>query len=931
MIVTSVEIKKETEYGISEGSKYRLETLLESLTNKGFVFEVRPGGQKDQLLVFLKLSGPALQKYAREDISKSFQAGSTGANTSELDRLRITYETLTKSKSQGGLGITPAEGDFTEVVSITPLNEYVQGTSFGEAFKTTLKKGYSVEKVKDAFGVQAALYFEGLRLFIVWLVGLAGFGVAAHFKTGGTARFVYSTINLIWGVTFLVAWQYKLKVLTNKWGVQNSPLIDKLDRTSLESKGAIKSSETHKSLLARDYSTFLKQLAFIPIALGFFFALLTYQLGCFVVEIFLTEIYDGPGKQFLSLVPTILISGFVPVISIVYGIVCNKVLAWENHAAPRSRENSLIIKNLFLLFLVNYAPLFITTFLYLPFCHAIAPQIVNFQGHFLRKSSQRGYYKFLATLKKRLDLRVNRGRLQTQYFYFIVTNLIVQLGMKYVLPPVMGIVLGSVFGGSKKIPSHVDNPLEEGWLSAVRAVVSLPSYDANDDICGFAVKFGFLIIFGPVWSIAPLATLFFTVLTFWLDLFKLKSGKYFKPSIPSRADSIYPWNYVFLGLVVIGTVLSPYRHLKEVTEYSGELSYDMAGDVKYSGFDYLLATLLEHSVLALYFALSTLASKHKSKEELGNVLTEQALREKFGTRLKEISSFTADITTTGWPRQTPEQVIESAEKRIQFVNQKALEDTQKSSTPGGEKSLLKGHERLTLGDSVEEKQRIIREKEQLLKQKEDLLRKEALENDKKSLEQSKDQGDEVIETRNEKGDLQASTIDNNNHFDLIDANKVAEKAAESKEKSTTSQQGIAQAGAAEPSATKSGDSKPENSKTGASKPEASKPEETKPVAFQSEDTHPESIKAKGEEILEKNSNVAKEGKEKVEPSVKDAEKKLGGEDSDLKEGEQKAKEAKDGAIKLNAPPRQSGESSASKNTKNSSQSPLKKLFKKAKK
>ena len=164
--------------------------------------------------------------------------------------------------------------------------------------------------------------------------------------------------------------------LVNVWGVQNSHLIEEHNSELAKVNERYEEKSTYFHANNTNGFRFLKQLAFIPIALVFVGVLISYQLSCFCIEIFLTDIYDGPGKSLLTLLPTVLISVFVPILTIVYNAVTDIIVKWENHDNQYSKNNSILVKTFVLNFLTGYVPLIITSFIYLPFAHLVQPHLV---------------------------------------------------------------------------------------------------------------------------------------------------------------------------------------------------------------------------------------------------------------------------------------------------------------------------------------------------------------------------------------------------------------------------------------------------------------------------------------------------------------------------------------------------------------------------
>ena len=81
-------------------------------------------------------------------------------------------------------------------------------------------------------------------------------------------------------------------------GVQNSHLIEEHNSELAKVNERYEEKSTYFHANNTNGFRFLKQLAFIPIALVFVGVLISYQLSCFCIEIFLTDIYDGPGNLY---------------------------------------------------------------------------------------------------------------------------------------------------------------------------------------------------------------------------------------------------------------------------------------------------------------------------------------------------------------------------------------------------------------------------------------------------------------------------------------------------------------------------------------------------------------------------------------------------------------------------------------------------------
>lgn len=733
-----------------------LEPLIKYLYDHGVGSVVRPLS-KDEVLVFVRVSGATVAELLEKDLLKNYEFGVTAKNDTPADRSRVVYLYLTTPEKVGGLGITPGKGDYRGVKSITPVTDAFAESSLIDDIKQHANVSLTSSTIKNKYGVQTALYFEFLRFYITWLVPLAVFGLVSFLKNKHRFSLTYTFINLVWGVGFLTFWNRRQLYLVHFWGVQNSHSVaEHLSEVSNLNK-SFEEHATYKKENVSEGSRFVKQLAFVPVALVFVAVLVSYQLGCFVLEIFLSEIYNGPGKVFLTLLPTILISAFVPVLTIVYNLVTDKVIAWENHDNEYTRNYSVIVKQFVLNFLTSYVPLLITSFIYLPFAHLIEPNLADIRTSIASNVGENRFlYKYLTNVKSQKDFQINQGRLNAQFFYFVVTNQVIQIVLKYALPLVLGPVIKFVTAKVQKKEPEVfdDDEKEAAWLANVRAAVALPAYNVNDDFRGLTLQYGYLALFGPVWSLAPIVSIVFNVITFKLDTIKLTNGKYFQPPVPRRVDSIHPWNYALFLLTWLGSVISPiitvfYRHGTAPPKTLGQLALDKAS-VNVSSTVYLIAVLFfsEHLFFVLYFLADKVSTLFKSDAEKQNAFLENDIklrRDYYSEHVKP----TFEVEDDGeWKSLSPSTAIKQA------ATASTLPVTEKAVSSG----VAPAEGELTnRSDRAAE----LREKQAILEQKQAELRAA----DRQSLEKVKDKEDTIIETKNADGQPTLATIDNNQHAD----------------------------------------------------------------------------------------------------------------------------------------------------------------------
>ncbi|KGR20606.1 hypothetical protein MG3_00774 [Candida albicans P78048] len=755
-----------------------LKTLIDLLYDKGFAAQIRPG-DLDHLLVFVKLSSYKFSEEAEKDLIKNYEFGVTGKDDVLASKLRIIYQYLTYPQSVGGCGITPNSGDWKFVTSIVPITNAFNETTLVEDLKINVTQpNLSIATIKKTYGVEVALYFEYIKHYTFWLLLLSIIGLVSHFRKDKRFSLTFAFINLLWGVLFLASWHRREQHLVNVWGVQNSHLIEEHNSELAKVNERYEEKSTYFHANNTNGFRFLKQLAFIPIALVFVGVLISYQLSCFCIEIFLTDIYDGPGKSLLTLLPTVLISVFVPILTIVYNAVTDIIIKWENHDNQYSKNNSILVKTFVLNFLTGYVPLIITSFIYLPFAHLVQPHLGDIKTTIATYAGENRFYtKYLLKLKSQEEFKINQGRLDAQFFYFIVTNQVIQLVLKYILPLGLRFVFNFIETKIQKKPqlqTKDDNPDESIWLHNVRLSLKLPEYNVDDDFRGLVLQFGYLIMFGPVWPLAPLVCIIFNLIFFKLDNFKLLNGKYFKPPVPRRVDSIHPWNLALFLLAWIGSIISPvvtafYRHGTAPPKSMGQFALDKASvHVSSSVFLVLLMFVSEHGFLILSYLLFEFSSLFKSQVEWENDFVDNDIKlrhDYYSGKVKPTYKVHSDEL---WEKFTPQSTLNfTVPKPTAETDDKVekIASTEGAYSTSAEKST-------TTATSRSDKSKILAEKEAILKQKEAELAE--LEKKKTKLNDFKDPTDSVIKTKsNANGKAVLSTIDNNKHVSDIDPDAAA--------------------------------------------------------------------------------------------------------------------------------------------------------------
>lgn len=705
-----------------------IDELIEYLYSKGVYCQIRDYNAKS-FLVFIKVAQYKYKELAAKDSIRNYEFGISTSIDNHADKLRIVYDYLVGSTLDD---VNLAK--YKEVEKLTPVTSSIKSSTIYEDISKLLftAKVPTTEFIKENFGIHIALYFEFMKYFIKWVNLLAIFGVVSYWKSRHVYSLTYCIVNLIWGALFICFWKRRENYLIACWGSLNCHLIQEhqLKLADINERFETKSGYKHNN----NYEgiKFLKQLCFIPVALAIAVILVSYQLGCFVLEIFIADIYDGPGKVFISLLPTILISVFVPILTMMYNVISDIFVKFENHNNSYTKNNSILLKQFILNFLTSYMPLLITAFIYLPFAHLIEPNLGYIQSTVESSLNPNTfYYKYLVHLKSQQEFHMNQNRLNMQYNYFIVTNQVIQLVMKYILPHIISFAVG-LLGDTKYKPK--DDPKEAAWMATIRKYISLPSYNVDDDIRFIIVTYGYLILFGPVWSLGPVITVVFLIITIKLDYFKLLNGKYYKPPVPERVDSIYPWNYALFLLTWFGSIIAPaittfYRHGDEPIKSMGQFALDKAS-VNVTSLELIVVLLsTEHIFFSIWFVFRRVFELFKSKVEWDNDFSDNdiKLRHDFYSANVKLDLSVGD--DADWKAVTVSETVSQAKDIIKGQAPKLVEPPVIAVTSGVETSVVSGIE-----DSVSE------------------------------LQQRKSDDEDIIQIPNQ-GGTEYALIDNNQHID----------------------------------------------------------------------------------------------------------------------------------------------------------------------
>ncbi|ETS83009.1 hypothetical protein PFICI_04885 [Pestalotiopsis fici W106-1] len=584
--------------------------LIEVLTKAGVASEVRSGVDNTSVLVFVKVASDQYLKSKiykervqdwlygvritapENDVNKVFEK----EPISEAERLRVIYLLLTLPKNDGGAGITPKKGQWKHVESIFPLHNHAFNRQWIKQWssKSALKEE-DISEIRDKFGEKIAFYFAFLQSYFSFLVFPAAFGFAAWLILGQYSWF-YALVNSLWSVIFFEYWKKKEVDLAVQWGVRGVSRIQhprssyKWDHEAVDpiTKEPVKVYPASKRLQT--------QLLQVPFALVCLLILGALYVFCFSIEIFLGEIYNGPLKAYLTFLPTIILTAFTPTLSTILSNLAQRLTDAENYQTHDAHEAALIQKIFVVNFITSYIPLFLTTFVYMPFGNLLVPylDIWRVTAETLSASEKVTTQGF----------NINPDRLKKQVIYFTVTAQVVNFALETLVPYLKRKVFKKVKEvqtemeqkNGKSVYNPHDVPEEAAFLSRVRNEAELDVYDVSGDYREMVVQFGYLSLFSAVWPLTPVSFL----INNWVELRgdAMKIAVSSQRPIPWRADSIGPWLTALGFLSWFGSLISSsivYLFANGPEGPGGE-PYNI------SGWGLLLSVLLaEHFYLAVQY------------------------------------------------------------------------------------------------------------------------------------------------------------------------------------------------------------------------------------------------------------------------------------------------------------------------------------------
>lgn len=217
----------------------------------------------------------------------------------EAERLRLVYLLITKPENEGGAGITPKTGEWKGVDSIFPLHDQAFNKAWiKDLTSKTFLNTKDLTEIRNRFGEKIAFYFSFLQSYFLALIFPAVFGLSTWILLGSYSP-IYAVVNALWCVGFTEYWKKQETDLAVQWGVRG---VSKIQRKNAAFKHEHEIKDRITGEEVKVYSPikrFSRQLLQVPFALAAAAILGSLIATCFGIEIFISEVYDGPFKAYL--------------------------------------------------------------------------------------------------------------------------------------------------------------------------------------------------------------------------------------------------------------------------------------------------------------------------------------------------------------------------------------------------------------------------------------------------------------------------------------------------------------------------------------------------------------------------------------------------------------------------------------------------------
>ena len=569
--------------GFLDERAQELERLMARLRDVGLVSVSRAGPRaRGQVLVFVHIEHAVLQEMRQIERSQDFLHGVVTAEELSMDepfkpaeRVRYTHKRITApyraSSAEQGAGITARCAEFPHVMDMMPLHD----SSFNQAWIKTWSRvslasivygidQSEIDKLRDHFGVHIAMYFAFLNAYSKSLVPMAVTGFI-FWLSGLANHHMYACLVVLWAIAFVEYWHIRERMLAVRWGMTGVSSVSERNSHFTPRTKSLSPITGMEEEVFENWRRDVRSLLCVPVTILFLVFLVSTMAAIFLFQVVVDEVYDGPAKSLVALIPTILFSTCIPLIQSAWRMAAQIMTNFENHATVHRFQSSLTFKIFGMQSIVTYGILALTAYMYLPFGEYLINQL---QVH--------GYLDRLFAFVTR-DPNAFKGRIQPfhvsptglhdQLFAMSVTQQLMNTFTEVILPILWRHAekfINKIRGSSrrKELEAFAKTNRDQAFLERVQNEFDLDVYDEFTDYAEMATQLGVISLWSVLWPLAPVMSALNNFFELRSDAFKLVVNM--RRPIPRRVESIGSWS----------SVLSYLAHLSFFTNFTMLFIFD---------------------------------------------------------------------------------------------------------------------------------------------------------------------------------------------------------------------------------------------------------------------------------------------------------------------------------------------------------------------
>ncbi|KIM72104.1 hypothetical protein PILCRDRAFT_746098 [Piloderma croceum F 1598] len=132
--------------------------------------------------------------------------------------------------SDGGLGIIPGSEEWDHVDSVLGLHNREFNELWIRLWTTRQITSVKLEKIREQFGASIALYFSFVLSYATALIFPSIVGII-FYLLDQSCSLLYSSLLLLWSITFIEWWTIQERILSVQWGTRGSANVEKMRTT----------------------------------------------------------------------------------------------------------------------------------------------------------------------------------------------------------------------------------------------------------------------------------------------------------------------------------------------------------------------------------------------------------------------------------------------------------------------------------------------------------------------------------------------------------------------------------------------------------------------------------------------------------------------------------------------------------------------------